>query len=106
MQQQPEVEQAGAAPEPVSVAGSAAEVPHGFRYTPVRPPVRLKLGDINAAIAPLSITADGLARLGFHPAATDKSAKLYEAATFEQIRAALLKVLNGARAEASQAAAA
>lgn len=106
VQPQPEVEQVGAAPEPVSVAGSVAEVPNGFRYTPVRPPVRLKLGDINAAIAPLSITADGLARLGFHPVATDRASKLYEAATFEQIRAALLKVLTSARAEASTAAAA
>jgi len=132
-QQQSEAAQVAAVtPEPVSVAqpltdihgvvagtqASAAPAPtptdiaegghkgHGFRYTPVRPPVRLKLGDINAAIAPLSITADGLARLGFHPAATDKSAKLYEAATFEQIRAALLKVLTSARAEASTAAAA
>jgi len=37
----------------------------------------LKLGDINAAIAPLSITAVGLEQLGFDPVATDKSAKLY-----------------------------
>lgn len=98
--------QAGAAPAPTptDIAEGGHKGP-GFRYTPVRPPVRLKLGDINAAIAPLSITADGLARLGFHPAATDKSAKLYEAATFEQIRGALLKVLTSARAEASQAAA-
>lgn len=92
--------------EQVSAAPTVVEVPTGFRYTPVRPAPRIKLGDINAAIAPLSITADGLARLGFHPAATDKSAKLYEAATFEQIRGALLKVLTSARAEASTAAAA
>ena len=107
VQQQPEVEQAGAAPEPESAAPASATIGGGkFSYTPVRPPVRLKLGDINAAIAPLSITADGLARLGFHPVATDRASKLYEAATFEQIRAALLKVLTSARAEASTAAAA
>ena len=118
-QQQSEAAQVAAVtPEPASVAPPTTPAPTptdiaedghkgtGFRYTPARPPVRLKLGDINAAIAPLSITADGLARLGFHPAATDKSAKLYEAATFEKIRGALLKVLTSARAEASQAAAA
>ena len=42
----------------------------------------LKLGEINARIAPLSIDAAGLARLGFSPAATDKSAKLYREADF------------------------
>ncbi len=92
------------APTPTDIAEDGHKGT-GFRYTPVRPPVRLKLGDINAAIAPLSITADGLARLGFHPVATDRASRLYEAATFEQIRAALLKVLTSARAEASQAAA-
>ena len=92
-------------PTPTGIAESGIKG-HGFRYTPVRQAPRIKLGDINAAIAPLSITADGLARLGFNPVATDKAAKLYEAATFEQIRAALLKVLTGARAEATTAAAA
>jgi len=43
----------------------------------------LKLGDINAAIAPLSITADGLKQFGFEPVATDKSAKLYRARALE-----------------------
>src|SRR5690606_12821927 len=38
---------------------------------------RIKLGDINDRIAPLSVTADGLARLGFQPVGTERAAKLY-----------------------------
>lgn len=41
---------------------------------------RIKLGDINARIAPLSITADGLAQLGFQPVGIERSAKLYNLA--------------------------
>ncbi|KRG63925.1 hypothetical protein ABB26_10135 [Stenotrophomonas humi] len=39
---------------------------------------RIKLGEINAAISPLSITADGLELLGFKPVALERSAKLYD----------------------------
>ncbi|THJ32379.1 endonuclease [Lampropedia aestuarii] len=38
---------------------------------------RVKLGQINALIAPHTLTADGLAQLGFVHVDTDKSAKLY-----------------------------
>jgi predicted phage-related endonuclease len=38
---------------------------------------RIKLGDINASIAPLSITAAGLATLGFTPVGSSGAAKLY-----------------------------
>lgn len=50
---------------------------------------RIKLGDINAAIAPLSITADGLAQLGFQHIGTEKAAKLYRASDWPAIREAL-----------------
>lgn len=40
----------------------------------------LKLGDINARIAPLAITAEGLAQLGFQPVGVERSAKLYNLA--------------------------
>jgi len=43
----------------------------------------IKLGDINTATAPLSITAEGLKQFGFEPVATDKSAKLYRARYLE-----------------------
>jgi len=53
----------------------------------------IKLGDINAAIAPLSISADGLAQLGCVHVATDKAARLYRAADFPRIRQMLVEHL-------------
>ena len=54
----------------------------------------IKLGDINARIAPLSITADGLSQLGFAHVATDRSAKLYRQSDFGAIRKAMVYHLN------------
>jgi hypothetical protein len=51
---------------------------------------RIKLGDLNAAIAPLSITADGLAALGFPVVATDKTSKLYRLADMPGMLAAMV----------------
>lgn len=39
----------------------------------------IKLGDINAAIAPMSITAEGLASIGFASCGQERAAKLYRA---------------------------
>lgn len=66
-----------AAPAPVVVTPVAAAI----KVNPV-PPIfddgaRIRLGQINEHIAPLSITADGLAELGFKHVATEKAAKLY-----------------------------
>lgn len=48
--------------------------------TAVQPSNRtVKLGDINAALAPLSITAEGLASIGFTSCGQDRAAKLYRA---------------------------
>lgn len=55
--------------------------------------MRIKLGDINAAIAPLSIAADGLAALGFKPVANRGAAKLYAASDFPGICSALAKIV-------------
>lgn len=59
---------------------------------------RIKLGDINAAISPLSITADGLALLGFKPAAIERSAKLYDVgqlpAIYEAMRSLIVDAEN------------
>lgn len=52
---------------------------------------RIKLGDLNAAIAPLSITADGLAALGFPVVATDKTSKLYRLADMPAMLAAMVQ---------------
>lgn len=57
------------------------------------PESRIKLGDINAAIAPLSITGEGLAKLGFHPVATVQNAKFYDEASFESMLSALARTI-------------
>ena len=51
----------------------------------------------------VSITADGLAQLGFPHVATDKAAKLYDEANFEPILSALATVI--ARADLRREAA-
>lgn len=70
---------------------------------PAAPPAdtgaRVKLGDINAAIAPLSISADGLLLLGFGPVATDKSAKLYSLASLPDIYAAMVSHIEAVQAK-------
>lgn len=74
---------------------------------PASPPAtsaRIKLGDINASIAPLSITAEGLAQLGFQPAGTAGSANLYAAEHFPAICNALAGVLNRVSRETRWAA--
>lgn len=88
----------------IDAAFSASAAARGveFRQEPL-PHRRIKLGDINAAIAPLSITADGLAQLGFPHVATDKAAKLYDEASFEPILSVLAKVV--ARADLRREAA-
>lgn len=54
-------------------------------------PPTLRLGQINERLAPIFLTADGLASLGFTHAATDKSAKLYHERDFQRICAALVR---------------
>lgn len=67
---------------------------------------RVKLGDINAAIAPLTITADGLASLGFQPVGNAGAAKLYDANVFDTaIRRALLERIAGATVSTAREAA-
>lgn len=57
---------------------------------------RIKLSDINARIAPLSITADGLAQLGFHSVGTERAAKLYAESDFPAMCSALVALINRA----------
>jgi predicted phage-related endonuclease len=56
----------------------------------------LKLGEINARIAPLSVDDAGLTALGFPPAATEKNAKLRHEADFPRICLALVQHLQAA----------
>lgn len=70
--------------------------------TPAAISARIRIGDINAAIAPLSITAEVLATLGFQPAQAKGAAKLYAADDFPRICAALVRVLTQAQARAAE----
>lgn len=53
------------------------------------PEPTLKLGDISARIAPLSITAEGLRAMGFEPAKSVGASKLYHEANFPKMVAAM-----------------
>lgn len=63
---------------------------------------RIKLGEINAAIAPLTITASGLAALGFKPVGTQGAAQLYALSEFPDICAAIAQVIATAPDRAAQ----
>lgn len=80
---------------PMRAAAARAPTP-----APATPP-SLKLGDINALLSPITLTADGLATLGF-AAVTVKSAKLYHDHDLTNICAALHAVLD--RVQTKQAA--
>ncbi|NIJ89473.1 putative phage-related endonuclease/biotin carboxyl carrier protein [Xanthomonas campestris] len=67
--------------------------------------VRIKLGDINTKIAPLTITADGLAQLGFLPVTTERASKLYDAAQLPAMFAAMQQVFARAATDSYQQAA-
>lgn len=67
--------------------------------------VRIKLGDINAKIAPLTITADGLAQLGFMPVTIERASKLYDAAKLPAMFSAMQQVFARAAADSYQQAA-
>ena len=45
-------------------------------------PATLKLGDVNARLTPIQVTADGLRELGIEPAGRDKRAVLYSESQF------------------------
>lgn len=54
---------------------------------------RINLGQINASIAPLSITAAGLSDLGFEHVATERASKLYAASQLHLMHTAMAKHL-------------
>ncbi|WP_369326426.1 KTSC domain-containing protein [Alcaligenes nematophilus] len=63
----------------------------------------LRLGQINERLSPITLTADGLANIGFAHAATEKSAKLYHESDFPRICQALIaRLTSAARAHAAQ----
>lgn len=62
----------------------------------------LRLGQINERISPITVTADGLASLGFPHAAADKNAKLYHEGDFPSICEALIRRIDEAAREGSE----
>lgn len=94
-------ERAQAAAAPTAPVATVAVAPApGKVFSIARPAAddgkRLKLGDINARLAPISLTADGLAGLGFRHVAVDKAAKLYREADFPLICARLIEHISTA----------
>lgn len=59
-------------------------------------PTLIRLGQINERLAPISITADGLAQLGYTPAAIDKTAKLYRESDLQGIYSAMTRHIQAA----------
>lgn len=62
--------------------------------------IRIKLGQINDLMAPLAVTAAGLASLGFEHVGTDKAAKLYREVDLPAILESAIRHLQRTRAEA------
>lgn len=62
----------------------------------------MTLGQINAKLAPIQLSADGLRTLGFEFVGTAKAAKLYRVSDFTQICASLINhISNAAKADAA-----
>ena len=57
----------------------------------------LKLGDVNARLAPIQVSADGLRELGIEPAGRDKRAVLYSESQFAAICEAIAECVIGAK---------
>lgn len=90
-----EVSENGVQKTILALAGMMARSEEPPEYaTPVQ--ARIKLGDVNAAIAPLKIDAAGLAELGFQPVGTEGAAKLY--ANLPKIVSALINHLHAVAA--------
>jgi acyl-homoserine lactone acylase PvdQ len=73
------------APAPAPIAQPVASP----RPTAAPSAATVKLGDINARLSPIQITADGLAQLGFNPVGTERAAKLYRESDFPLICSAI-----------------
>ncbi|MBD8630776.1 YqaJ viral recombinase family protein [Oxalobacteraceae sp. CFBP 8755] len=109
---------AAAAPVPVPVAATPADDPDFQEVQPAPAQVTpiaaarlatsaptLRLGQINERLAPVAVTADGLARLGFAAAGRDRAAVLYHESDFSEIcRALVVHVRAVQAAQAAQAA--
>lgn len=64
----------------------------------------MKLGEINAALSPIQISADGLAQLGIQSVGKERSAVLYRASDMSRICAALVQHIHSVSTHAALAA--
>lgn len=88
-------------PQPAVVSQSAPIVPPvAATVPPPRPdePATLKLGDINARLSPIQISAAGLAELGISPARTEGASKLFRESDFGRVLRAISKHVDALRA--------
>ena len=81
-----QADQQAAAPAPASITEDDGE--------------RLNVGDINAMIAPLTITAEGLKRVGINPVNSTGVGKLYRACDKAMILSAIAGIIARAQKEA------
>lgn len=93
---------AAVAPAPIAAKSVQVAAPWAGA-TPTGTPT-LRLGQINERLAPIALSAEGLATLGFKHAATDKAAKLYQEEIFPQICAALIEHIQAASRGLAEAA--
>lgn len=89
-------EQRGKTPEATHAAQSMPAQPQAPAAS--TPPTddgrRIKLGELKAILAPISIDAEGLAQLGIHPVGHEKAAKLYRAADVPAICRAIIRHMS------------
>lgn len=101
---QREAEAAAKAAQVVQQAAAAPavnqEAPVVARTAPVASGATIKLGQINAYLAPIQINQAGLAQLGFDPVGKDKSAVLYRESDFPAMCRAIAKHAMSAMAMA------
>lgn len=79
-------------PEPTPELDDEFDVP----AAPVqaRTQATMKLGELNELLAPITLTADGLAELGFKPVGIERTAKLYNVSDVTAICSALIQRLT------------
>ncbi|WP_115539997.1 lambda-exonuclease family protein [Xanthomonas campestris] len=101
----PAVVSAPVAAAPAALSPALAQAVKSLAASAPAQGVRIKLGDINAKIAPLTITADGLAQLGFMPVTIERASKLYDAAELPAMFTAMQQVFARAATDSFKQAA-
>lgn len=87
-----------------ATAPSLAQVLHTAAPTEIANGKRMKLGEINALLYPLSVSAEVLKHIGFEPE-IEKNAKLYRAHDFQAICSALVQhIINAANSKVKNVA--